>query len=49
MKKVNDHCMIAASGDLSDFQYICDMLDEVSFSSPLSSFLSVLAYPVLFI
>lgn len=29
MKKVNDHCMIAASGDLSDFQYICDMLDEL--------------------
>lgn len=30
IKKVNDRCIIAASGELSDFQYLMKLLDELT-------------------
>lgn len=30
IKKVNDNCIIAASGELSDFQYLLKLLDELT-------------------
>lgn len=30
IKKVNDRCIIAASGELSDFQYLLKLLDELT-------------------
>tara|TARA_R110002050_G_scaffold47435_1_gene110723 strand:- start:396 stop:563 length:168 start_codon:yes stop_codon:yes gene_type:complete len=35
LTQVNDRCIVGATGDLSDFQAICEMLDEMVLDNKL--------------